>query len=83
MPSLKDLKNRINSVKSTRKITQAMQMVAAAKTGVARRRPPRRHVPMRSGSTRWSPASRNPWAGRRARRGFSRAPGRTRRICSL
>ena len=31
MPSLKDLKNRINSVKSTRKITQAMQMVAAAK----------------------------------------------------
>lgn len=31
MPSLKELKNRINSVKSTRKITQAMQMVAAAK----------------------------------------------------
>ncbi|MEM1432163.1 MAG: F0F1 ATP synthase subunit gamma [Pseudomonadota bacterium] len=31
MPSLKDLKNRINSVKSTRKITKAMQMVAAAK----------------------------------------------------
>jgi F-type H+-transporting ATPase subunit gamma len=31
MPNLKDLKNRINSVKSTRKITQAMQMVAAAK----------------------------------------------------
>ena len=31
MPSLKDLKNRIESVKSTRKITQAMQMVAAAK----------------------------------------------------
>jgi len=31
MPSLKDLKNRINSVKSTRKITQAMQLVAAAK----------------------------------------------------
>ena len=31
MPSLKDLKTRINSVKSTRKITQAMQMVAAAK----------------------------------------------------
>jgi len=31
MPSLKDLRNRINSVKSTRKITQAMQMVAAAK----------------------------------------------------
>jgi len=31
MPSLKALKNRIASVKSTRKITKAMQMVAAAK----------------------------------------------------
>ena len=31
MPSLKDLKNRISSVKSTQKITKAMQMVAAAK----------------------------------------------------
>lgn len=31
MPSLKDLKNRIASVKSTRKITKAMQMVSAAK----------------------------------------------------
>jgi len=31
MPSLKDLRNRIESVKSTRKITKAMQMVAAAK----------------------------------------------------
>jgi F-type H+-transporting ATPase subunit gamma len=31
MPSLKDLRTRINSVKSTRKITQAMKMVAAAK----------------------------------------------------
>ena len=31
MPSLKDLKNRINSVKSTKKITSAMKMVAAAK----------------------------------------------------
>jgi F-type H+-transporting ATPase subunit gamma len=31
VPSLKDLKNRIESVKSTRKITKAMQMVAAAK----------------------------------------------------
>ncbi len=31
MPSLKSLRNRINSVKSTRKITQAMKMVAAAK----------------------------------------------------
>ncbi len=31
MPSLKSLRVRINSVKSTRKITQAMKMVAAAK----------------------------------------------------
>lgn len=31
MPNLKDLKTRIESVKNTRKITKAMQMVAAAK----------------------------------------------------
>ena len=31
MPSLKDLRNRITSVKSTQKITQAMKMVAASK----------------------------------------------------
>lgn len=31
MPSLKDLRDRINSVKSTRKITSAMKMVAASK----------------------------------------------------
>src|SRR5476651_1752506 len=31
MPSLKDLKNRITSVKSTRKITSAMKMVAGSK----------------------------------------------------
>ncbi len=31
MPSLKDLRSRISSVKATRKITKAMQMVAAAK----------------------------------------------------
>jgi F-type H+-transporting ATPase subunit gamma len=31
MPSLKDFRNRIASVKSTQKITKAMQMVAAAK----------------------------------------------------
>ena len=31
MPNLKDLRNRIASVKATRKITKAMQMVAAAK----------------------------------------------------
>src|ERR1700752_4739915 len=31
MPSLKDLRNRIASVKATQKITKALQMVAAAK----------------------------------------------------
>ncbi|MFN3233175.1 MAG: F0F1 ATP synthase subunit gamma [Alphaproteobacteria bacterium] len=31
MPSLKDLRNRIDTVKSTQKITRAMQMVAASK----------------------------------------------------
>ena len=31
MPSLKDLKNRIGSVKNTRKITKALQMGAAAR----------------------------------------------------
>jgi len=35
MPSLKDLKNRISSVKSTQKITSAMKMVAAAKLRIA------------------------------------------------
>src|SRR5881396_3366953 len=31
MPSLKDLRNRIASIKATQKITKAMQMVAASK----------------------------------------------------
>ena len=31
MATLKDLRNRIKSVKSTQKITKAMKMVAAAK----------------------------------------------------
>ena len=31
MPSLKDIKNKINSVGSTKKITSAMKMVAASK----------------------------------------------------
>ena len=38
MPSLKDLKNRISSVKSTQKITKAKQMVAAAKLRRAKER---------------------------------------------
>ena len=38
MASLKDLKNRIKSVKSTQKITKAMKMVAAAKLRRAQER---------------------------------------------
>ena len=51
MPNLKDLKNRIESVKSTRKITKAMQMVAAAKLRRAQESAEESHVPMPSGST--------------------------------
>ena len=38
MPSLKDLKNRIQSVKNTQQITKTMKMVAAAKVRKARTR---------------------------------------------
>ncbi len=38
MPSLKDLRNRINSVKQTRKITSAMKLVAASKLRRAQER---------------------------------------------
>ena len=46
MPSLKDLKIRIESVKSTRKITKAMQMVAAAKLRRAQEAAEMARVPM-------------------------------------
>ena len=39
MPSLKEFRNRISSVKSTQKITKAMQMVAAAKLKLRVRTP--------------------------------------------
>lgn len=38
MATLKDLRNRIKSVKSTQKITKAMKMVAAAKLRKAQER---------------------------------------------
>src|SRR3954463_15605942 len=38
MPSLKSLKNRIKSIRSTQKITKAMKMVAASKLKRARER---------------------------------------------
>ena len=81
MPSLKDLRNRIASVKATRKITKAMQMVAAAKLRraqeaataarpYAERMDARARQPRRSASpTR--PAPRRCWS----------APARIRCIC--
>jgi F-type H+-transporting ATPase subunit gamma len=57
MASLKDLRNRIASVKATQKITKAMQMVAAAKLRRAQEAP-RRRAPMPSAWTRCSPTSR-------------------------
>ena len=56
MPSLKDLRNRITSVKATRKITKAMQMVAAAKL----RRAQEAATATRKFSTRSAPKSRLP-----------------------
>jgi F-type H+-transporting ATPase subunit gamma len=47
MPSLKDLRNRISSVTATRKITKAMQMVAAAKLRRAQMALPNPRAPMR------------------------------------
>ena len=38
MPSLKDIRKRINSVKSTQKITRAMKMVAGARLNEAQNR---------------------------------------------
>ena len=51
MPSLKDLKTRIESVKSTRKITKAMQMVAAAKLRRAQEKAEMPHALTPNGST--------------------------------
>ena len=78
MASLKDLRNRIASVKATQKITKAMQMVAAAKLRRAQRRP-RRRVPTRSA---WPRCSANLAGGVSPAAGASAllaAPARTRR----
>ena len=82
MASLKDMRNRIASVKATRKITKAMQMVAAAKlrraqeAATAARPYAERMARVLATSTRVSPAGRAPprcWS----------APARTRCICWL
>ena len=72
MPSLKDLRNRIASVKATQKITKAMQMVAAAKL---RRAQEAAEAPL---SWRWlSPALR---ASARSRGDHGEITGRSREI---
>ncbi len=81
MPSLKDLKNRIASVKSTQKITKAMQMVAAAKL----RRAQDAAVAARPMPNGWATCCRR-WArlmpARRTLRRCSAAMARTRFTCS-
>ena len=81
MPSLKDLRNRIASVKSTQKITKAMQMVAASKLRRAQAaaeaaRPYADKVEAVLSNLAGASAGR-----RDRRRGCSPAPAPTRRIC--
>ena len=81
MPSLKDLRNRIASVKATRKITKAMQMVAAAKL----RRAQESALAARPYSERMATVLANlssSMEGRDDAPASSPAPARTRRICS-
>ena len=81
MPSLKDLRVRIASVKSTQKITSAMKMVAAAKLRRAQERReaarPYAERMERMLLARWPERARR----RPARRRCWPAPARTRRIC--
>jgi F-type H+-transporting ATPase subunit gamma len=65
MPSLKDLKNRIASVKATRKITKAMQMVAAAKLRRAQEAAEAAR-PYAESMARFCQPRRRPWARKRA-----------------
>ena len=80
MPSLKALRTRINSVKSTQKITSAMKMVAASKLRRAQQqaeaaRPYAQRMERMLGalaaSVADSPTRRNSWS----------APARTRCTC--
>ncbi len=79
MPSLKDLRNRIASVKATQKITKAMQMVAAAKL---RRAQERRGsgAPLRG--AHGIAVLANITAGHRRRRRCPGAAGRHRQGCT-
>ena len=80
MASLKDMRNRIASVKATRKITKAMQMVAAAKL----RRAQEAATAARPYAERMARVLANVnarVANRPAPRRCSSAPARTRCIC--
>ena len=82
MPSLKDLRNRIASVKATRKITKAMQMVAAAKLRRAQEAGAWRRGPIPSAWRRCSAISPRRWKAAPTRRQLLAGTGRTRPICS-
>ena len=79
MPNLKDLKNRIASVKSTRKITKAMQMVAAAKLRRAQEAAEMAR-PYAEKMEAVMAASPSPSDSPKPRHAFWRAPGR--RMCN-
>ena len=81
MASLKALKMRISSVKSTQKITKAMKMVAAAKLRRAQMAAEAaRPYAERMASVVASVVSQGRRSARRAR-SCSPAPARTRPIC--
>ena len=81
MASLKDLKNRIASVKSTQKITKAMQMVAAAKLRRAQEAADRRPALCRAHDAGAGLAGRGLCRAVPMRRRCWAAPARTRCIC--
>ena len=78
MASLKEIRAKVTSIKSTQKITRAMQMVAASKMRRAQER-------MEVGRPTGSPAAAWPWCRRPSRsphRGRCRGSrGRERRGC--
>ena len=81
MASLKELRARINSVKSTQKITSAMKMVAAAKLRRAQE-PCRGRAALRRAHGAHAELARRGGGGDRVTRRCSwPAPARSRTIC--
>ena len=74
MPSLKDLRVRIRSVRSTQKITSAMKVVAASRLRRAQWSRPRPPAPTRSGWSAYWARSPAAWPGCRGARRCSSAP---------